>query len=164
MATIDVFADGGEMGELMRSVRWPTRRSFPSSAQLLRWYRLSYLSNETTVRAWARGGSHRSKSDGADYSLGRFGPLIRWGWVLLRASIPLLRWWPRFGPADRRFGPFVQGASLIPRNLSVGATFPSLSSTSFKPTARPIVSPWCSFWALGNSLLAATSGKATGGT
>jgi len=54
MATNDVFADGGEMGELMRSVRWPTRRSFPSSAQLLRWYRLSYLSNETTVRAWPR--------------------------------------------------------------------------------------------------------------
>ena len=123
MATNDVFADGGEMGELMRSVRWPTRRSFPSSAQLLRWYRLSYLSNETTVRAWPRGASHRSKSDGADYSLGRFGPLIRWGWVLLRASIPLLRWWPRFGAADRRFGPFVQGASLIPRNLSVGAAF-----------------------------------------
>ena len=123
MATNDVFADGGEMGELMRSVRWPTRRSFPSSAQLLRWYRLSYLSNETTVRAWPRGASHRSKSDGADYSLGRFGPLIRWGWVLLRASIPLLRWWPRFGAADRRFGPFVEGASLIQQNFSVGAAF-----------------------------------------
>jgi hypothetical protein len=44
---------------------------------------------------------------------------VRWRRLLLRPSIPLLRRWPRADPADRRFGPAVQGLIVGPPSCVV---------------------------------------------